>query len=78
MNVHEIKILYTYYKHVVSGAKKFEIRKNDRNYQVGDRVIMNCIDVENQPKVYGTISYITDYNQKDNYVVFSMRDIEVK
>lgn len=33
---HELKILPSYYSDVVSGNKRFEVRKNDRNYQVGD------------------------------------------
>ena len=34
--IHVLKILVEYYSAVVSGAKKFEIRYNDRDYKVGD------------------------------------------
>lgn len=35
---HKIKILEHFADAVVSGDKTFEVRKNDRNYQRGDRV----------------------------------------
>ena len=34
--LHELKISPEYYDAVVNGIKPFEIRKNDRNYSVGD------------------------------------------
>lgn len=34
--IHELKILPEYYDAVRCGDKKFEIRKNDRNYHSGD------------------------------------------
>lgn len=37
---HELKILPEYYDAVLSGVKNFEIRKNDRNYHVGDKLIL--------------------------------------
>lgn len=33
---HEIKILPQYYEAVSKGNKRFELRKDDRDYQVGD------------------------------------------
>ena len=35
---HELKILPEYYKEVLAGKKKFEIRKNDRNFKTEDTV----------------------------------------
>lgn len=37
---HELKILPKYYNDVVTGAKNFELRKNDRNFQVGDILVL--------------------------------------
>lgn len=34
--IHDLKIRPEYFKPVLSGKKKFEIRKNDRNFKVGD------------------------------------------
>lgn len=37
---HEVKIAVSYYGDIVSGKKKFELRKNDRGYKVGDSLKM--------------------------------------
>jgi len=37
---HELKILPKYFIEVVSSTKRFEIRKNDRNFKVGDILIL--------------------------------------
>lgn len=38
--IHEIKIAAMYYEDVASGKKSFELRKNDRGYKQGDKLIM--------------------------------------
>lgn len=42
--IHELKINPEYFKSVISGAKPFEIRRNDRNFKVGDFVALNEFD----------------------------------
>ena len=37
---HEIKILPQYFLDISKGLKQFELRKNDRDYQVGDLVML--------------------------------------
>ena len=37
---HSLKILPKYFNDVASGYKTFEVRKNDRNFQVGDTLIL--------------------------------------
>lgn len=37
---HELKILPEYYDSIVSNVKHFELRKDDRDFQVGDFVIL--------------------------------------
>ena len=37
---HYIKCETEYYQAIESGLKKFEIRKNDRNYHIGDMVYL--------------------------------------
>ena len=39
--VHELKIKPLYFSKVLSGEKTFEIRIDDRNYSVGDILILN-------------------------------------
>lgn len=37
--IHKVKILDRFYNDVIAEDKTFEIRKDDRNYQVGDRLL---------------------------------------
>ena len=46
MKVHELKILPEYYDAVRRGDKRFEIRKDDRDYQVGDYLLLSECDDE--------------------------------
>lgn len=39
--IHELKIFPEYFNKVISGEKTFEIRKNDRNFLVGDYIALN-------------------------------------
>ena len=38
---HELKIRPEYFKAVVLGDKMFEIRKNDRDFKVGDIIVLH-------------------------------------
>lgn len=40
VKTHELKILPEFYAQVLSGNKKWELRKNDRDFKVGDRIIL--------------------------------------
>lgn len=46
MKLHELKILPKYYEKVINGEKRFEIRKDDRNFKVGDLIRLNEFDNE--------------------------------
>ena len=56
----------------------FEIRKNDRNYEVGDIVLDNVIDDDELNRKFLAkfykITYITNYAQQDGYVVFGEKE----
>ena len=51
--VHAVKIYPEYYEAVKSGKKPFEVRKNDRDYKVGDILALN----EFEPDGAGTGEY---------------------
>ena len=76
--IHNLKIRAEYELKKLKGDKMFEIRKNDRNYEVGDIVLYNVIDdVElNRQFVakFYKITYITNYAQQDGYVVFGEKE----
>ena len=46
ITTHELKIHPTFFKDVVSGHKTFELRKNDRDYKLGDALLLREWDNE--------------------------------
>ena len=86
---HNLKLESKYFGDVVNGVKSFEIRQNDRDFNVGDYIILKRYDPktgyvklvddslvktdsDGADNVKVKISYITDYAQKDNYIVMSI------
>lgn len=43
MTTHTLKICKKYADAVMSCAKTFEIRKNDRNFKVGDKIVFEVV-----------------------------------
>ena len=74
--IHVIKILPAYFNAVKCGVKRFELRKNDRNYKSGDIVIMrewNGFE-HTGDEVAVTITYVLkdcpEYGLEKGYCVF--------
>ncbi|KLV06899.1 DUF3850 domain-containing protein [Photobacterium ganghwense] len=67
MKLHDLKIKTEYLTAILDGDKTFEIRKNDRDFKVGDRVRLN----DGKRYLVIRIKYITDFAQQGGYVVFS-------
>ena len=40
MTAHELKIIPRFFTDVARFAKRYEVRKNDRDYKAGDRIIL--------------------------------------
>lgn len=74
--IHEIKILPDYFDAVKCGAKRFELRKNDRNYKLGDIVIMCEWDGDSYTgnEIEVAITYVLkdcpEYGLEKGYCVF--------
>ncbi len=66
---HQLKIKSEYLNAIIFGDKTFEIRKNDRDFKVGDRVTL--IEEEGERYLTIRIKYITSYAQQNGYIVFS-------
>lgn len=76
ITVHSLKILPQYFDAIVSGLKTFEIRStNDRTFREGDRVILKEWDGRNYTgyQITKTIGYVTSFEQKPGFVVFSLK-----
>lgn len=77
MKVHNLKIKPQYFKDVVSGIKTFEVRKNDRNFKVGDLMVLETYDNEKFTRgfVKTEITYILDDPKycKKGYVILGFK-----
>lgn len=73
---HELKTVQPFFNDVMSGKKNFEVRKNDRDYKVGDYLKLKEWDGTNFTGNYITvrIKYILDNAEycKDGYVVIAL------
>jgi hypothetical protein len=68
---HVIKISPVWFRDVSRGIKRFEIRKDDRGYRVGDTVLMaEWADTYTGAWVDAIITYISSHEQKPGFVVF--------
>lgn len=62
---HELKIHPEHYKNVLLGLKKVEIRKNDRNFQENDLLILNEFDPKTERYTGGQVKRKVDFIIKD-------------
>lgn len=79
---HKIKILESFANAVLSGDKKFEVRKNDRGYQKGDFIEFvvlydsDKLEMTSHPlmKHLYIITYVlSGWGIEDGYCVFGIR-----
>ena len=90
MKLHELKIKHEYLVEIVLGNKTFELRKNDRDYQVGD--LIRFIDIKQDSKgdcdIYidkDTLYRITyvlkdvpEYGLDKDYCILGIKKLEVR
>lgn len=76
---HELKTWTQYFSDVFIGRKNFEARKNDRDFQIGDLLILKEWDNEKEQytgrQMARFVSYILPGGQfgiEDGYVVMSL------
>lgn len=73
MRIHKLKIQQCYLENILNGRKTFEIRYNDRDYQVGDRIWFLVADRDIESCKY-KITYIhAGLGLKDGYVALAIQ-----
>lgn len=84
MKIHELKIDAKFAKAKKEGRKNFEIRNNDRDFRMDDLVKYTVTNNENLDEwfkdKYFRITHITDFEQKEGYVVFGdelLKEVEL-
>ena len=78
MKIHELKLQQPFCNDVFYNRKKFEVRKNDRNFKVGDRLKLIEFPSENPRYVLKDVEYILEGGQhgiEKDYVVLGLKDI---
>ena len=91
MKLHELKIRHEYLIDVTLGTKTFELRKNDRDYQVGD--LIHFIDIredntkndiepyidENQLyRITYVLKNVEKYGLDKDYCILAIKKLEIK
>ncbi|EJZ0334593.1 DUF3850 domain-containing protein [Listeria monocytogenes] len=78
MTVHKLKILPEFFREKIALKKSFEIRNNDRNFEVGDTLVLQEFEDGNYTgrEYWEDVVYITDYLQKDGVVVLGTQPNE--
>lgn len=72
--IQRLKIEPAYFEAVSSWKKTFEIRYNDRDYKVGDLLVLREWDGEKYTgrEVDRVVSYVSHYAQQTGYVVLAL------
>lgn len=75
MKLHELKILHEYLVDVDLGKKTFELRKNDRDYQVGD--LIRFIDVREDDSTANKNQIEPNIDENTLYrITYVLKDVE--
>ena len=94
MKLHELKIKHEYLVEITLGNKMFELRKNDRDYQVGDLIrfikaerIRSVHEIEwEEPdidkdalyKITYILKDVPEYGLKKGYCILGIKRLEVR
>lgn len=79
---HVLKTASFYFNSIVDGSKTFEVRKNDRNFKVGDKLLLQKFDIMDGgttfhgPEWEGEITYILDDPKycKEGFVIMGIKE----
>jgi len=81
---HELKTWPVFYQAIVNGSKTFEVRKNDRDFQINDILLLREYDPETQQytglSIKKKVSYILGDNpffQINGVIIMGLQPIEL-
>ena len=83
MMVHQLKLHKRFMLAVWNGEKQFEIRKNDRDYQLGDEIVFRVVDDKDDympslldNKRYKITHVLSGWGLETGYVALGIREID--
>jgi hypothetical protein len=80
--VHYLKTWTPFFKDVQNGIKNFEVRENDRDYEVGDTLILEDFEPTKEKYTGAWVPKLVTYKLddirfvKEGYVILGMVDIK--
>ncbi len=79
MATHDLKVMPAFFQPLYSKQKTFEIRRNDRDFKVGD--VLNLREHSLARGYSGRscirrVTYLTDYAQRSGFVVLAVTPLE--
>jgi len=76
MTKHELKCIRPFFADVLALRKTFEIRRNDRNFEIGDLLWLREYDVYREELTGRScrriVTYMTSFQQQEGYVVLGI------
>jgi ASC-1-like (ASCH) protein len=71
---HTVKIEDCHYENILDGRKRFEVRYNDRNYQLGDELEFTKVSGLERlgSSIFKIIFVQSGYGLKENFVVLGI------
>ena len=72
---HKVKIEDVHYENIIAGRKRFEIRYNDRGYQLGDELEFADIYGSGRQGVWKIIYVHSGYGMAENFVVLGIEPL---
>lgn len=76
--IHELKVDHAFFKALEKGDKTFEVRRKDRDFEVGDVLYLNEYEVPSGytgNTILRIVTYILDSENfcKDGYVILGLK-----
>lgn len=82
-NVNYLKTWTPYFEDIKVGIKQFQVRKNDRDFQVGDTLILENFDPDTEKYLGDWMPKLVTYKfddtrfVKEGFVILGVQDIRV-